>query len=60
MKVCYFASLISSYAPTFNSCDKNKIVFYTQLRAILRKIPNSDKIILLVDFSAKVETDWQT
>ena len=55
-----FATLISAYAPTLNSCEETKITFYTQLRDILNKIPRSDKIILLGDFNARVGTDWRT
>ena len=56
------ATIISAYAPTLTSTDNAKELFYQQLSELLQATPNSDKVILLGDFNARVGKDvgnWQ-
>lgn len=54
-----FLHLISVYAPTLPSSEEDKNKFYQDLRSVLRKIPPSDKVVLLGDFNARVGTEYQ-
>ena len=48
------ATFVSVYSPTFDSSDDVKDRFYDTLYSSLRIISQDDKIILLVDFNARV------
>ena len=48
-----YATVISAYAPTLTSSD----AFYEELNALVKDVPQSDKLILLEDSSARVGTD---
>ena len=43
----------SAYAPTMNP-EENKETFHSQLKAILRNIPSTDKLLLIGDFNARI------
>ena len=49
-----YATLISAYAPTLTSDENIKDAFYDMLEHTLRNIPQTDKILLLGDFNARV------
>lgn len=52
-----FATLISAYAPTLDADNNTKDAFYESLDAVLSTIPDSDKLVLMGDFNARVGTD---
>ncbi|VDL98670.1 unnamed protein product [Schistocephalus solidus] len=53
-----FATIISTYAPPLMaSFDEAKNKFYDDLHALLVRVPKADKVIVLGDFNARVETD---
>ena len=52
-----YATILSCYAPTLDSDDDQKDIFYEQLQRALSEIRKEDKIILLGDFNARVGTD---
>jgi exonuclease III len=52
-----YASIISAYAPTLDSDEDIKDAFYESLDAALRRVPRSDKLVLLGDFNARVGKD---
>ncbi|MEM7289518.1 MAG: endonuclease/exonuclease/phosphatase family protein [Pseudomonadota bacterium] len=47
-------TIVSVYAPTMQSDQGIKERFYEQLRCVLNKVQQSDKLILLGDFNARV------
>lgn len=51
------ATAVSAYAPTLDSQDEDKEVFYATLDQVLSNIPKEDKILLLGDFNARVGKD---
>ena len=51
------ATLFSCYAQTLSSPEDNKDAFYEQLDAELQRIPETDKLIVLSDFNARVGSD---
>ena len=53
------ATLISAYAPTMTNPDDAKEKFYEELDALISTVPQSDKLILLGDFNARVGKDHQ-
>lgn len=53
------ATLISVYAPTMTSPEEIKESFYNQLRRTLRDTPQTDKLILMGDFNARVGRDYE-
>jgi hypothetical protein len=54
------ATVISAYAPTMTNPDDIKDKFYEELDALISAVPQSDKLILLGDFNARVGTDFKT
>ena len=53
------ATLISDYAPTLTNPDEVKEKFYEELKAFISTVPQSDKLILLGDFNARIGQDHQ-
>ena len=53
------ATLVSVYAPTMTNPDDIKDKFYEDLDSIITSTPNSDKLIILGDFNARVGRDLQ-
>ena len=51
------ATLVSVYAPTMTNPDDIKDKFYEDLDSIITSTPNSDKLIILGDFNARVGRD---
>ena len=52
-----YATLFSCYAPTLMSDEQDKNEFYNHLDEELRRVPVSDKLIVLGDFNARVGRD---
>ena len=53
------ATLISAYAPTVTNPDEIKDRFYEELDSLISSVPQSEKLIVLGDFNARVGTDHQ-
>ena len=51
------ATIVSVYAPTMTNPDDIKDKFYEDLDSIITSTPNSDKLIILGDFNARVGRD---
>ena len=49
-----FATIISVYAPTLQADPTTKESFYSELRSLLQKTNETDKIFILGDFNARV------
>ena len=54
------ATVISAYAPTMTNPDDIKDKFYEELDALIAKVPQSEKLVVLGDFNARVGTDYKT
>ena len=54
------ASIVSAYATTMTNRDEVKEMFYDDLDSVISVTPQTDKLILLGDFNARVGTDHQT
>lgn len=52
-----FATLISAYATTITNRDDLKEAFYEHLRNTIAAVPQSDKLIILGNFNARVGKD---
>eukprot|EP00795_Rhopilema_esculentum_P004202 gene4202-20389_t len=52
-----YATLISAYAPTMTNPGEINEKFYEELEALISTVPQSDKLILLGDFNARVGRD---
>jgi len=52
-----YATIISAYAPMLVDDEADKAAFYSLQNKTLQRIPATDKIILLVDFNARVGRD---
>ena len=52
-------TIVSAYAPTMTSPDEFKDKFYDDLDSVISAAPRTDKLILVVDFNARVGTDHQ-
>ncbi|BHF65044.1 hypothetical protein SprV_0200805300 [Sparganum proliferum] len=52
-----FATIISVYALPITSPDVAREKLYEDLHTLLVSVPNADKLIVLSDFSARVDTD---
>ena len=50
----FYISLISVYAPSYQSCPDVKNDFYNDLQASLNSVPKDDLLILVGDFNARV------
>ena len=48
------AMLISAYAPTTTNPDEMKDIFYEELNSLISSVPQSEKLIILGDFNARV------
>ncbi|XP_063593800.1 uncharacterized protein LOC134770746 [Penaeus indicus] len=53
------ATLISAYAPTMTNHDEVKNSFYEELDCMISSVPQSEKLLVLGDFYARVGTDHQ-
>jgi exonuclease III len=53
-------TLINVYAPTMTYTDEEKEAHYQQLSTLVDDVPDSDKLIILGDFNARVGTDDHT
>ena len=53
------AILISVYAPTMTNTDDIMDKFYEEQETLVSTVSQSDKLILLVDFNARVGKDYQ-
>ena len=53
-------TLISAYAPTLSASSEAKDEFYERLSSILTNIPNTEQVILLGDFNARVGADSES
>ena len=51
------ATIVSVYAPTLAASPEEKDMFYGNLSASIRDIPNSEQLFLLGDFNARVGAD---
>ncbi|KAJ8036967.1 Craniofacial development protein 2 [Holothuria leucospilota] len=51
------ATIISAYSPTMTNPDDVKDQFCEELDTIITRVPQTDKLILLGDFSARVGSD---
>ena len=54
------ATIVSAYAPSMTNPDEVKDKFYDGLDSVISATPRTVKLILLGDFSARVDTDHQT
>ena len=52
-----YATIISVYAPTLQADPTTKESFYSELRSLLQKTKETDKIFILGDFNARVGRD---
>uniref|UniRef100_A0A0L8HS95 Endonuclease/exonuclease/phosphatase domain-containing protein n=1 Tax=Octopus bimaculoides TaxID=37653 RepID=A0A0L8HS95_OCTBM len=58
-----FLTVVSIYKPTMSHFDEAVGQFYDDLVQLLRKVPISNKLVILGDFNARVGNDyisWQT
>ncbi len=53
------ATVISTYAPTLDSEESDKELFYSQLDSVLSSISSCNKVILLGDFNVRVGRDHE-
>ena len=53
------ATIVSAYAPTMTNPDEVKDKYYDDLDSVISAAPQTDKLILLWDFNARVGTDHQ-
>ena len=54
------ATIVSAYIPTITNPDEVKHKFFDDVDTVISATPWKDKLILLGDFNAKVDTDHQT
>lgn len=47
-------NVVKCYAPTNDSNDETKEIFYNRLQSVLDKQKNKDVVILMGDFNAKI------
>ena len=52
-----FVTIVSAYAPTMTNPDETKDKFYEDLYTVIAAVPNTDKLIILGDFNARVGCD---
>ena len=48
------ATIVSAYVPPMANPEENKETFYSQLKGTLRKIPSTDKLLLIGNFNARI------
>ncbi|CAG4932561.1 unnamed protein product [Colias eurytheme] len=54
---CGPITILSVYAPTLSSQPETKDNFYSGLSEVLRKIPSTERVVILGDFNARVGSD---
>ncbi len=57
-----FCTVVQVYAPTNDSQEARKHLFYEQLQSTLDKVPQRDELVLMGDFNAKVgvgHSEWR-
>ncbi|KAI8499112.1 hypothetical protein Bbelb_228760 [Branchiostoma belcheri] len=54
-----FVTLISAYAPTLQAEPATKEAFYADLRSLLTNVKETDKLLVLGDFNARVGRDHE-
>ena len=47
-------NLLSVYAPTLQSKDDHKDIFYNRLKEEIRKVPRTESLLISGDFNARV------
>ncbi|XP_068760068.1 craniofacial development protein 2-like [Montipora capricornis] len=52
-----YATIISVYAPTLQADPTTKESFYSELRSLLQKTKDTDKVFIMGDFNARVGRD---
>ena len=52
-----YATIISVYAPTLQADPTTKECFYSELRSLLQKTKDTDKVFIMGDFNARVGRD---
>ena len=55
-----YLTVISAYAPTLTSPDEDKEQFYEHLDQVIRSTSQSDKLVVLGDFNARVGRDFSS
>ena len=53
-----FATIFSCYAPTLDASTEDSDMFYARLDHEIRQTPQSDKVIILGDFNARVGNNY--
>lgn len=52
-----YITIISTYAPTLQSCEEDKEAFYENLDSLVKNTPLCDTLLVLGDFNASVGQD---
>ncbi len=53
------ATAVSTYAPTLDSLEEDRETLYAALEQVLSSIPKEDKVLLLCDFNARIDEDYE-
>ena len=53
-------NLLSLYAPTLTSNSETKDAFYSELDAIIKRVPKKEALFLLADFNSRVGNDQES
>ena len=54
-----YTTFLSVYAPTMTNTEEVKEEFHSNLRETIRLVPSNDRLILVRDFNAKVDSDTE-
>ena len=54
-----YTTFLSVYAPTMTNTEEVKEEFHSNLRETIRLVPSNDRLILVGDFNAKVDSDTE-